>query len=434
MHPEDVLRVKNQPIKNLVPKGLRRKEKLKVGIGYDNQKNSISLGKKVAENAIKNGKIESPDLVIAFCSGQIDHEDFFKGLQIVVGNQVPIIGGSAIGIITNESLSYEGYPAGAAIIQSETIQLKVASADDLDKNEKLAGQKLAEKLSNSIDSRLLLIFYDSIKTAPTETTPPVINASPPLIEGIEETLKSNVPIIGGGVIGDYEFNHTKQFCGSYVDDQSVVGVLLGGDFNPYFRIMHGCIPKDGIYHTITRVEGPVIYEVDGRPIVDLIDNQYGNTDWRNQVPVGRLTIGVNHGEKYGDFKEKNFVNRLITGALPNGEGIVIFEPDLKEGTEILFMLRNNKIMIKSARKNSAELLEKIISNGEKPVFGLYIDCAGRTAKSSDTLTEEASEVQDVFNQYNTPLLGFFSGVEVAPLLGKSRGLDWTGVLLVLVKG
>jgi hypothetical protein len=407
---------------------------LKVGIGHDNQKNSVSLGKKVAENAIKNGKIQRPALVIAFCSGQVDHEEFFKGLQIVIGNQVPIIGGSAIGIITNESLSYEKHPAGAAIIESETIQLRIASADDLDKNEKLAGQKLAKKLSDSIDGRLLLLFYDSIKKAPTGTTPPVINASPPLIEGIEETLKLNVPILGGGVIGDYEFNPTKQFCGSYVDDQSVVGTLLGGNFSPYYGIMHGCTPKDGIYHTITRIEGPVIYEVDGRPIVDLIDDQYGNKDWRNQVPVGRLTIGVNHGEKYGDFKEETFVNRLITGVQPNGEGIVIFEPDLKEGTEILFMLRNNKMMIESARKNSSGLLEKIIANGEKPVFGLYIDCAGRTAKASDTLTEEASEVQDVFNQYNTPFLGFFSGVEVAPLLGKSRGLDWTGVLLVLAKG
>ena len=407
---------------------------MKVGIGYDNQKNFISLGKKVAENAIKNGNIEKPALVIAFCSGRVDHEEFFKGFQIVVGNQVPIIGGSAIGIITNENLSYEGYPSGAAIIESEAIRLSVASAGDLDKNEKLAGQKLAKKLSDSIDGRLLLIFYDSIKNAPTETTPPVINASPPLIEGIEEMLKSNVPIIGGGIIGDYEFNHTKQFCGSCIDDQRVVGTLFGGDFKQYYGIMHGCTPKDGIYHTITRIEGPVIYEVDESPIVDLIDDQYGNKDWRNQVPVGRLTIGVNHGEKYGDFKEENFVNRLITGALPNGQGIVIFEPDLKEGTEILFMLRNNKIMIESARKNSAGLLEKIIANGEKPVFGLYIDCAGRTAKASDTLTEEASVVQDVFNQYNTPLLGFYSGVEVAPLLGKSRGLDWTGVLLVLAKG
>jgi hypothetical protein len=198
--------------------------------------------------------------------------------------------------------------------------------------------------------------------------------------------------------------------------------------------MHGCTPKDGIYHTITKIEGPVLYEVDGKPIVDMIDDQYGNKDWRNQIPVGRLTIGVNHGEEFGDFKEENFVNRLISGVLPNGDGIVLFEPDLKEGTKILFMLRNNKMMIESARKNSSELLEEITGNGEKPVFGLYIDCAGRAAKISDAITEEASEVQNVFNQYDTPLFGFYSGVEVAPLLGKSRGLDWTGVLLVLAKG
>jgi small ligand-binding sensory domain FIST len=174
--------------------------------------------------------------------------------------------------------------------------------------------------------------------------------------------------------------------------------------------------------------------VDGKSVVDMIDDQYGNKDWRSQVPVERLTIGVNYGEKFGNLKEKNFVNRLITGVLPNGEGIVLFEPDLKEGSKIMFMLRNNKMMIESAKKNSSELLEKIIANGEKPVFGLYIDCAGRAAKVSNALTEEASEVQNVFNQYNTPLLGFYSGVEVAPLLGKSRGLDWTGVLLVFAKG
>lgn len=319
---------------------------MKVGIGYDDQKNAVSLGRKVAENAVKNGNIERPALVMAFCSGQVDHEEFFKGLQIVVGNQVPIIGGSAIGIITNDILSYEGHMAGVAIIESETIQLGVASAGDLDKDEKLSGQKLAEKLSDGIDGRILLIFYDSIKNPPTETMPPVLNASSPLIEGIEETLKSNVPIIGGGILGDYEFSRTKQFCGSHVDHQSVVGTLFGGEFNPYFQIMHGCTPKDGIYHTITKIEGSVLYEVDGRPVVDMIDDQYGSRDWQEQVPVERLTIGVNCGQKFGDFKEENFVNRLITGVLPNGEGIVLFKPDLKEGSKIMFMLRNNKMLKK----------------------------------------------------------------------------------------
>ncbi len=407
--------------------------KLKIGIGYSNVQDSFRLGKNVAENAIKNGNIDAPVMVITFCGGRVDHDAFFKGLQTLVGNKVPIIGGSAIGIITNEHLSYDGFPAGAAIIESDTLQHIEGSANNLHKNEKLAGQRLAEKLSNTIDGKLLLMFYDSIKNAPTENSPPEINASPPLIEGIEEKLKLRVPIIGAGLVGDYEFNATKQFCGSSVESQCVVGSLLAGNFKPYFSIMHGCVPKDGIYHTITRAEGPVIYEVDGKPVIAVIDEQYGSNEWRTQLPVRRLTIGVNYGGKYEEFRENKFVNRLIAGVLPDREGILLFEPDLAEGSEILFMLRNNKMMMESVQKNSTELFEKIITKGEKPVFGLYIDCAGRTAIISETLTEEASEVQNIFNRYNVPLLGFYSGVEVAPLLGRSRGLDWTGVLLVLAE-
>jgi hypothetical protein len=406
---------------------------LKVGIGYANDQNALRLGEKVAEDAMKNGKINHPVFVIAFCGGRVDHDAYFKGLQTLVGNKVPIIGGSAIGIITNRHLSYDGFPAGAAIIESDTLEHIEGYANNLHKNEKLAGQRLAEKLSNTIDGKLLLTFYDSIKNAPTEKTPPVINASPPLIEGIEEKLKLKVPIIGAGLVGDYEFNVTKQFCGSSVESQCVVGSLLAGDFKPYFSIMHGCVPKDGIYHTITRAEGPVLYEVDGKPVIDMIDDQYGSTEWSTQMPVRRLTIGLNHGEKFEEFRENQFVNRLIAGVLPNREGILLFEPDLVEGSEILFMLRNNKMMMESVQKNSAELFEKIMAKGEKPVFGLYIDCAGRTAILSETLTEEASEVQNIFNRYNAPLFGFYSGVEVAPLLGRSRGLDWTGVLLVLAE-
>ena len=151
------------------------------------------------------------------------------------------------------------------------------------------------------------------------------------------------------------------------------------------------------------------------------------------MPVRRLTIGLNYGEKFEEFRENQFVNRLIAGVLPDREGILLFEPDLAEGSEILFMLRNNKMMMESVQKNSTALFEKIMAKGEKPVFGLYIDCAGRTALISETLTEEASEVQNTFNRYNAPLFGFYSGVEVAPLLGRSRGLDWTGVLLVLAE-
>lgn len=195
--------------------------------------------------------------------------------------------------------------------------------------------------------------------------------------------------------------------------------------------MHGCTPKDGIYHTTTRIDGPVIYEIDGQPAVEMIDTLYGDQSWRSQLPVRRLAIGVNYGDKFGDFEEDQVVTRLMVGVVPQGDGVVLFEPDLEQGTEIQFMLRDGQAMIESARRNAARLMQQIAEAGHKPRLALYIDCAGRAAQISDTLSEEAAEIQAVMNQYHVPLLGFYSGVEIAPLLGRSRGLDWTGVLLVL---
>jgi len=411
-----------------------RKEEMKAEVGYCNEPKAFLAGKSAAENAIKKGSIFSPDIAFAFSSGRLDPDDFFEGVRSVVGPETPIVGGSALGIITNETIAYKNYPAGVAVIQSDRIKYNIGAVTGLDKDEELAGKKLAAKLANNQEGKAIIIFYDSIKIPPTEGSPPVLNASSPLIKGIEKEIKSNLPIFGAGLIGDYDFStRTRMFCGAYADSQSAVGVLLAGDFTPYYRIMHGCSPLDGIYHRITKKEGSAIYELDGKPIIDIIDELYGNQQWRSQHPVDLLTIGINHGGRFEEPQESNYVNRLITGMRPDGKGIEIFEPDLEPGAEIQFMLRDSARMIESAKKNSSELMDQIKTDGKKPIFGIYIDCAGRTADYSNTMTEEAAEVQKALNQHEIPLLGFYSGVEIAPFLQKSQGLDWTGVLLVLAE-
>ena len=120
---------------------------MKVGIGYGNEKDAFSSGKTVAESATERGAIHRADLIFAFCHGELDHDEFLGGLRSVVGDGVPIVGGSAIGVITNDWLSYEGFPAGAAIIESDQIRHRVAAVDSLDKDANLAGRKLAGALS-----------------------------------------------------------------------------------------------------------------------------------------------------------------------------------------------------------------------------------------------------------------------------------------------
>ena len=79
---------------------------MKVGIGYCNKRDAFDSGKTTASEAARGGNLDRHDLVLAFCSGQLDHKEFFRGIGEIVGD-TPIIGGSAIGIITNDDLSYE---------------------------------------------------------------------------------------------------------------------------------------------------------------------------------------------------------------------------------------------------------------------------------------------------------------------------------------
>lgn len=85
--------------------------------------------------------------------------------------------------------------------------------------------------------------------------------------------------------------------------------------------------------------------------------------WRQQLPIRRLAIGVNMGDKYGDFLESNYINRLIVGVLPDSSGIVLFEPDLREGMEIQFMTRDstNRI-VESVKNNSLQPMKQIIND------------------------------------------------------------------------
>jgi hypothetical protein len=403
---------------------------MKVGVGFSKNKDAFSAGVEVAANAMRSREIDRADLVLAFRRGAPDHEEFYRGLRSIVGDHVPVIGGSAIGVITNHDLFYKEFASGAAVFNSDSLTHRIFCVDGLDDDEEKSGEILGDALSKEADGKLILLFYDSLKIPPTGNMPPVLNSSSLLLKGLSKRFAKKTPIIGAGLLGDFEFNPTRQFCGSSVSDQKAVAALLSGDFNVHSCITHGCTPLDGIYYKITRMEGSIIYELDGKPITQIIDDKYGSQTWRDQHPVKLLTVGVDSGDKFERPDESTCINRLILGAIPNGEGISIFEPDLENGIIIRFMIRDADEMIKSARENAEEIMGRIIAKGERPVFGLYIDCAGRTAEYQNIVTEEAAVVQDVFNRYGVQLLGFYSGVEIAPMPEKSRGLDWTGVLLI----
>jgi len=79
------------------------------------------------------------------------------------------------------------------------------------------------------------------------------------------------------------------------------------------------------------------------------------------------------------------------------------------------------------RERTEDLLKRV--RDRQPVFALYIDCAARASAYCGTEREEADEVQRAIGS-RMPLLGMYSGVEIAKVGGDMQALDWTGVLCV----
>ena len=79
-------------------------------------------------------------------------------------------------------------------------------------------------------------------------------------------------------------------------------------------------------------------------------------------------------------------------------------------------------------------VEQILSQaaGKKPLYWFYINCAGRAKPYAGGEVEDVEELQKVIGT-ETPLMGFYSGVEVAKLGDHLQALDWTGVLCLITE-
>lgn len=404
-----------------------------VGVGYTNQSDALLAGKQAVGLALAQGGIGHASLVLAFCTNRTNFDQFYEGIRSVVGSDAEIVGGGAIGVITLDQLSYKDTPAVVAAFDSRVLSAKTVMVTEVDENPTRAGAILRSQLDLDAAVKAVLLFYESIMVPPSSGSPAIIVPSIDLLNGLVPPGVDTLPIFGAGLMGDYQFCRSKQFCGASVQARAATATVLTGNIEIYSTITHGCSLLDGIYRRITKIDGPILRELDGRPVVEVIDEIYGNQSWQQEQPVATLTIGIPLGERYRDFDEQEYVNRLIVGPLPDRSGVVLFESGPKLGDTIQFLYRDPVKMVNSARMNANALLNSLESQRASPVFAMYLDCGGRAAAVSLTPTEEAAEVQLALKRRQIPLLGLYSGVELAPVRGRTRGLDWTGVLLIVAK-
>jgi hypothetical protein len=399
-----------------------------IGISHDTD--SEKAGREaagLAKNQLKNK--ETISWVLAFSGGRHEPESVLAGIRSELGD-VAIYGGATAGIVTNDSLGYTGYECGLAAFTSGFPVPDVVVNNNLKAGEFDAGKEIGQALDEiTNEGDTVLIFYTNLRSTP----PPVLYTGSILMDGVYAGIKKDtLNIIGSGLVGDFAFSPSFIFDGCRMVEHSIIGIVLPRDLTPHTTIMHGCRPISS-FKEITRIDGPVLYELDGVSATDVFSEMLGidSKDICNSKIPFIVTLGKKYGEPYSPFNEQMYVNRLVVDANPEEGSVTIFEADFQQGDMVQVMSRDNQLMVESVDKGTTELLETIdLENAE---FALYIDCAGRASGFSGSETEEADVVRKAAGK-SIPFLGFYSGVEIAPLLGRSRPLDWTGVLTIFTNG
>ncbi|MGM0588762.1 MAG: FIST signal transduction protein [Bacteroidota bacterium] len=396
-----------------------------IGVGYSEKTNEREAAEQAVERAMQQEGLDRADLVLVFTTANVKPDGVIDGIRAVAGDQCRIAGGHSVGIITNDFLDYDGYQLGVAVFQLTDAQATVLTEGVLNEDgEREVGKRLGKQLGEVIQDEqdALLLLYDSVDRSEGYFQ---LNMGTPLLDGISEHLSTWPAIAGCGMSGDMKGTPGFQWVDDQLLEQQAVGVHFTGNLQMHTKIMHGCKPS-GAYHTITDSKGALIKEIDGKPALDAIAEMMGHDveeKWKEYSFF--LTLGVNKGDKFAPFQADHYVNRLCLKVHPEERALQMFEPDLAPGTE--FQLMRRELDFDYIREATQNLLDHV--EPRTPVFALYIDCAGRAAAYSGMDDEEAAEVIQTIGD-DIPLLGIYSGVELAKVQGKPQPLDWTGVLCV----
>jgi len=393
---------------------------MKVGVGFSDNPETAAAGVEAAREAMERaGRSDPCDLALLFKTTRHQAYPLNGAVRSVIGDKANIIGGGTVGIITNDRFGYAGDQVGIACFWLGNTGAEFFAEGGLHENEFENGRRLARKLASAgvNHSTQMLLFYDAIYRTPKEMR---ILMATHLLSGMEKELGFFPDLNGAGMMGDFTCNQSEQWIGNSITNHHSLALIFSGEARIDSIIMHGCRPATR-YYTVTKAVGQAILEVNGEPALPFINELLGGAIPPESFPFF-LLFGVNRGDKWGEFDENNYANRLCFSIDPERNAIVMFEPDMVEGTEFQIMYRSLDLDYMKPR------IERMfeLTRDRKPVFAFYIDCAGRAAGYGGMDIEDAVMVQKTVAD-RVPILGIYSGVEIARIMGRPRGLDWTGV-------
>ncbi len=391
----------------------------KFGTAIAKGKDSLKVGQEAAKKAMDKAGAKDVSLSVVFASSAYDYKAVVKGVREVT-NSAPLIGCSTAGEFTEEKVEKES--VACAVISTDTHKFFPDMGKGLKEDELKALKDASSKFPSNVEgypylSAILLV--DGLAGKGEESVLAALDA-----------LGPNVKFSGGAAADDLKFKETTVFANDEVASNAASLTLVASRTPVAIGVKHGHSPISPPL-TITKAEGNVVYEIDGKPAFQV---------WKEYTRENAKTIGMDVDKMPKAEAVQTFFTRYEAGLLTGTEykirwlggttttdGPITFPCTMSEGMVVRVMESPKQAQISSAKKAAEFALQA--AKGAKLAGAIVFDCVCRAVILGDDFSKAVNEIK---NMLKVPLVGFETYGEIAMEIGQLSGFHNTTTVVLLI--
>jgi methyl-accepting chemotaxis protein len=391
----------------------------KFGTAIAKGKDSLKVGQEAAKKAMDKAGAKDVSLSVVFASSAYDYKAVVKGVREVT-NSAPLIGCSTAGEFTEEKVEKES--VACAVISTDTHKFFPGMGKGLKEDELKALKDASSKFPSSVEGYPYLsavLLVDGLAGKGEESVLAALDA-----------LGPNVKFSGGAAGDDLKFKQTTVFANDEVASNAASLTLVASRTPVAIGVKHGHSPISPPL-TITKAEGNVVYEIDGKPAFQV---------WKEYTRENAKTIGIDVDKMSQAEAVQTFFTRYEAGLLTGTEykirwlggttttdGPITFPCTMSEGMVVRVMESPKQAQISSAKKAAEFALQA--AKGAKLAGAIVFDCVCRAVILGDDFSKAVNEIKNVLK---VPLVGFETYGEIAMEIGQLSGFHNTTTVVLLI--
>ncbi len=337
------------------------------------------------------------DLALIFSSREILQEAGLVDELLSRLEGVTAIGCSTAGEIYGDNVVDDSF--NVTLVKFENTELRQVHYELEDQSESFkAGEYLAKELATDGLAHILVIS-EGVEINGDE-----------LVRGLTSSLPDGVNVTGGLSGDGDQFQETLVISGNNVGSNIVSAI---GFYGPSLRVGYASLggwDPFGPERLVTKSDSNVLYELDGKPALDLYKTYLG--EHASGLPATGLLFPLSIRTN----KDNQGIVRTILG-VDESNGSMTFAGNMPEGSYVRLMKANFDRLIDGA-VGAAENCLAVDSPEFKPELALLISCVGRKMILKQRIEEEVEGVRDIFGA-DTVFTGFYSYGEISPIVQRT---------------